>query len=155
MRCLLVDKIIGYESRRSITGIKNVTMSENFLEDHFPDFPVMPGVLQLESIVQLGAWLVFASSDGRCKARLRDMQSVKFKDFVVPGDQMRIELAVVQWDEHSCLCDAKIFAGDGLKTDVRRIALAHVPTEQLEDPAAARRYFDFISGAAPRGGYSS
>ena len=88
MRCLLIDKIIAYEKGRKITGIKNVTMSENFLQDHFPGFPVMPGVLQLEAVSQLGSWLVFATTDFNKKAKVVSVKSLKFKEFVVPGDQV-------------------------------------------------------------------
>ena len=61
MRFLLIDRILEYQKGKFAVGSKDVAMSEDFLADHFPRFPVMPGVLQLEAISQLASWLVFVS----------------------------------------------------------------------------------------------
>jgi len=153
MRCLLVDKIIDWENGKHITGIKNVTMSENFLQDHFPGFPVMPGVLQLETVLQLASWLFFASTGYRKKAGLLSIKSIKFKKFVVPGDQMRVELNLKEFTETQAIFDAKIFVDSELKTDIRRGTLSFVDVAAIEDPVKARAHFDFITGNAPMGGY--
>ncbi|MCP4716469.1 MAG: beta-hydroxyacyl-ACP dehydratase [Deltaproteobacteria bacterium] len=155
MRCLLVDKITAWEKGSRITGVKNVTMSENFLQDHFPGFPVMPGVMQLEAVAQLGSWLVFASSDYRHRARLAGAKSITYKDFVVPGDQMRIELELVSFDEQAAGFTAEIFVGDTLKTRIKGGRLALVAAEQLEDTKTAQQHFQFITGNAPMGAYTS
>ncbi|HBD06910.1 MAG TPA: beta-hydroxyacyl-ACP dehydratase, partial [Syntrophobacteraceae bacterium] len=63
MRYLLVDRITDWKAGESITGIKNVAMSEDFLEFHFAGNPVMPGVLALEALMQLTGWLEAASSE--------------------------------------------------------------------------------------------
>jgi len=154
MRCLLIDKITGWQPGCSITGIKNVTMSEDFLRDHFPGFPVMPGVLQLEAAVQLGSWLVFASTAYAHKARLAALQSIKFKDFVVPGDQMLISLEFKAQTGEQAIFDARISVAGRIKTDIRQGRLVYQPVSTLEDPCSARRHFDFITGQAPRGGYA-
>jgi len=153
MRCLLVDKITDYEPGRRITGIKNVTISENFLQDHFPGFPVMPGVLQVEAVLQLASWLICATTDFASKLRLVSLKSIKFKEFIVPGDQMRIEAAVTKQDDAGVVCNATVHVDGKLKTELRQIRLDYVPLEDLEDPAAARAHFDFITGKAPLGSY--
>ena len=62
MRYLMVDRVTSWESGKSMEGVKNVTLSEDFFEFHFPRFPVMPGSMILESLVQLSGWLEGASS---------------------------------------------------------------------------------------------
>jgi len=153
MRCLLVDKITACEPGVRIAGIKNVTLSENFLQDHFPGFPVMPGMLQVEAVLQLASWLVFATSGGARALRLVTIASVKFKEFIVPGDQMHMEIVMRAQDEDGIVCNATVHVNDRLKTDLRRIRLAYVPREDYDDPAAAQAHFDFISGKAPTGTY--
>lgn len=153
MRCLLVDKIISYEKGKRITGIKNVTMSENFLQDHFPGFPVMPGMLQLEAVLQLASWLMFATTDFTRKLSLVSIKAIKFKDFIVPGDQMRLGLDIASCDDERVVCNAKIFVGDTLKTEIRQIQLSYVNVEDIEDPLKAKAHFDFITGSAPLGSY--
>jgi len=154
MRCLLIDKITCWEPDCSITGVKNVTMSEDFLRDHFPGFPVMPGVLQLEAAAQLGSWLVFVSTGYTHKALLAGVQSIKFKEFIVPGDQMVISLDFKAHTSGQAVFNARISVDDRLKTDIRQARLAYRAVETLEDPGSARRHFEFITGRAPRGGYA-
>ena len=153
MRCLLIDKIISYEKGKRITGIKNVTMSENFLQDHFPGFPVMPGMLQLEAVLQLASWLMFVTTDFARKLSLVSIKAIKFKEFIVPGDQMRLELDIASCDDVQVVCNAKISVGDKLKTDIRQIKLAYVHVEDIEDPLKAKAHFDFITGSSPLGAY--
>lgn len=153
MRCLMVDRITSWENDR-ITGIKNVTMSENFLQDHFPDFPVMPGMLQLESVSQLGSWLVYATSDGAHLGRLAGVQAVKFKGFVLPGDQMELALEVTRREEDDLVCNARVQVGGRLTTEFRRLRLTAVSLAGREDPETARKHFEFITGAAPYGNYT-
>jgi len=153
MRCLLIDKIISLEKGRNITGIKNVTMSENFLQDHFPGFPVMPGVLQLEAVSQLASWLVFATTGFASKARLSSVKRIRFKEFIVPGDQMRIELELGLQEASRAACDAKIYVNDRLKTEITRGQLVYVDVSELEDPRKAKEHYDIITGNAPTGGY--
>ncbi len=155
MRCLLVDKITDWAAGQHIRGVKNVTMSENFLQDHFPGFPVMPGVLQLEAVSQLGSWLVFATTGFIKKARLASVGAVKFKEFIVPGDQMDMQLTITALDEERARANAKIFVSGTLKTDIRNACLTFVDAAALEDPAGARKHFDFICGNLPMGTYSN
>ena len=153
MRCLLIDKITSLETGSKISGIKNVTMSENFLQDHFPGFPVMPGVLQLEAVLQLCSWLIFATSDYKKKAALISVKSLKFKEFIVPGDQMVIDVVLKSYNDVQAVFDAKIQVDNTLKTEIKGGTLSYTAVEEREDPMKAKELFDFITGNAPMGVY--
>lgn len=91
MRFTLVDRILELEPGRRIVTVKNLTMAEEYLAEHFPAFPVMPGVLMVEAITQAGAWLIrvteqFASSI----IVLKEVKMVRFGHFVAPGRQLRL-----------------------------------------------------------------
>lgn len=91
---LLVDRIVELEEER-IVGIKNVTINEPFFTGHFPDFPVMPGVLIVEAMAQVAGVLVLKSLGSKQTAVfLASIDSAKFRRPVVPGDQLRIEMKV-------------------------------------------------------------
>ena len=92
---LLVDSILELEEER-IVGIKNVTVNEPFFQGHFPEFPVMPGVLIVEAMAQVAGVLVLKSIPDR-KSKLvllASIESAKFRRPVRPGDQLRIEMKV-------------------------------------------------------------
>src|SRR5450755_4200566 len=92
---LLVDRIIEIEAER-IVGLKNVTVNEPFFQGHFPEFPVMPGVLIVEAMAQVAGVLVLKSIPDR-KSKLVLLASIeraKFRRPVRPGDQLRIEMKV-------------------------------------------------------------
>ena len=90
---LLVDKIVEM-SKEHIVGIKNVTVNEPFFIGHFPDFPVMPGVLIVESMAQVAGTLVLKSIPDRHSklVLLASVDEAKFRKPVRPGDQLRIEM---------------------------------------------------------------
>ncbi len=92
---LLVDRIVESEPER-IVGIKNVTANEPFFAGHFPDYPVMPGVLIIEAMAQVAGVLVLQRIPDRHKklVLLTMVESAKFRRPVVPGDQLRIEMKV-------------------------------------------------------------
>ncbi len=94
---LLVDRIIELSAER-IVGIKNVTANEPFFCGHFPDFPVMPGVLIVEAMAQTAGVLVLKSIDDRDSklVLLVSIEYAKFRRPVVPGDQLRMELTMLK-----------------------------------------------------------
>ena len=94
---LLVDRIIENEPER-IVGIKNVTANEPFFAGHFPDFPVMPGVLIIEAMAQVAGVLVLQQVPDRNRklVLLASVEQAKFRRPVVPGDQLRIEMVVTR-----------------------------------------------------------
>jgi len=95
---LLVDRILEYEENQRIVGIKNVTINEPFFAGHFPGVPIMPGVLILESMAQVGGVLVFKTLPERDNKLVFFMgvEDARFRKPVVPGDQLRIEMLVTR-----------------------------------------------------------
>jgi len=92
---LLVDRIIALELNVSITGIKNVTINEPFFQGHFPGQPIMPGVLIIEAMAQVGGMLAFSSGNDAKSVFFMSIEKAKFRKPVVPGDQLKMELRVV------------------------------------------------------------
>jgi 3-hydroxyacyl-[acyl-carrier-protein] dehydratase len=94
---LLVDRIVELEPER-IVGIKNVTGNEPFFSGHFPDFPVMPGVMIVEAMAQTAGVLVLKSIEDRASklVLLVSIEYAKFRRPVVPGDQLRMELQMLK-----------------------------------------------------------
>lgn len=94
---LLVDRIIELEAER-IVGIKNVTANEPFFTGHFPDFPVMPGVLIVEAMAQTAGVLVLRSIEDRDDKLvfLVSVDAARFRKPVVPGDTLRLEMNVIK-----------------------------------------------------------
>jgi 3-hydroxyacyl-[acyl-carrier-protein] dehydratase len=91
MRFNLVDRILEVQPGRLLRAVKNLTLGEEYLADHFPTFPVMPGVLMLETLVEAGAWLLRLTSDFQHSVIvLREAKNVKYGAFMEPGRQMQV-----------------------------------------------------------------
>src|SRR5437879_4469475 len=100
MRFTLVDRIVKVEPKKRIQVIKNLTLGEEYLADHFPTFPVMPGVLMLQTLVEAGAWLLRLSEDFRHSVIvLREAKNVKYGHFMEPGRQMKVTVELVEKDD--------------------------------------------------------
>jgi 3-hydroxyacyl-[acyl-carrier-protein] dehydratase len=94
---LLVDRIISVEDGRKAVGIKNVSANEPFFQGHFPDYPVMPGVLIIEAMAQVGAVAILKMPEFAGKIALfAGIDKARFRRQVVPGDQLRIEAEVLK-----------------------------------------------------------
>src|SRR5215213_7590966 len=86
MRFHLIDRIVEVNAGRSLRAFKNLTLGEEYLADHFPTFPVMPGVLMLQALVEASAWLLRLTEDFRHSVIvLREAKNVKYGNFVEPG----------------------------------------------------------------------
>jgi 3-hydroxyacyl-[acyl-carrier-protein] dehydratase len=93
---LLVDRIIEIEPGTKAVGIKNVTFNEGFFQGHFPGQPIMPGVLIIEAMAQVGGLLAFCSGVNVGKTvYFMSIEKAKFRKPVVPGDQLRLEINVL------------------------------------------------------------
>lgn len=94
---LLVDRIEELEPGKRAVGVKNVTQNEPFFQGHFPDYPVMPGVLIIEAMAQVGAVGVMAGGDHEDKLALfAGIDGVRFRRQVLPGDVLRMEVEIVR-----------------------------------------------------------
>lgn len=99
---LLVDKVIEMIPGVRAVGIKNVTYDEYFFKGHFPEEPVMPGVLIIEALAQLGAIAVLSKEEFKGKtAYLAGINKAKFRRKVVPGDTLRLEADIVKMKSHA------------------------------------------------------
>jgi 3-hydroxyacyl-[acyl-carrier-protein] dehydratase len=96
---LLIDRVIELDRKQRIVAIKNVTVNEPFFQGHFPGYPIMPGVLIIEAMAQAGAVLLLLEVPDR-ESKLvvfTGIDGAKFRRPVIPGDQVRIEVSVINW----------------------------------------------------------
>jgi len=96
MRFKLLDRIVDLKAGVSITAVKGLTLAEDYLADHFPLFPVLPGVFMLEAMSQASAWLIRATEDFQHSiVVLREARNVKYADFVAPGQMLTVQAEIV------------------------------------------------------------
>jgi len=145
MRYLLIDRITAWQPGKMIKGIKNVAMSEDFLEYHFPRNPIMPGVLLLEAITQLTGWLEAASSDFREWFLVNKVLRCNFYSFALPGDQVEIEVTSIAVDTPG----TKRYRGLGTVNGKKRILVDFEgelhPLEDLEERDGQKKYFSLLT----------
>src|SRR6266852_7155216 len=99
MRFTLVDRIVHLEPGAKITTIKTLSLAEEYLADHFPSFPVMPGVLMLEAMTQAGAWLVRVGEDfAHSIVVLKEARNVKYSNFVASGQTLTVAGEIISQD---------------------------------------------------------
>jgi 3-hydroxyacyl-[acyl-carrier-protein] dehydratase len=97
MRFHLIDRIVEVNAGRNLRAYRNLTLGEEYLADHFPTFPVMPGVLMLQALVEAGAWLMRLSEDfAHSVIVLREARNVKYDNFMEPGKQMQVFVELVE-----------------------------------------------------------
>jgi len=136
MRFNLVDRIVEVKPGESLVALKNLTLGEEYLADHFPTFPVMPGVLMLEALVEAGAWLLRITDDFKHSVIvLRAARNVKYGTFMEPGRQMNIRVELVEQDANSATFKGK-GEMDGQTTVVARFTVARYNLRD-RDPALA------------------
>jgi len=100
MRFWLIDSIRSYEPGVQLTAVKNVALTEEYLADHFPEFPVLPGVFMLEAATQAAAWLLRLSENfAHSIIALKEVKNVKYADFVQPGHMLSVSVSLLSQDE--------------------------------------------------------
>jgi 3-hydroxyacyl-[acyl-carrier-protein] dehydratase len=143
MRFLLVDSIVELDPGRRATGIKNVTLSEDFLADHFPHRPIMPGMMIIESLVQLSDWVIRSGSNFERLGLACGFDRIKFRKVVRPGDQLRLDVQVAAQNDATTTTQAKAYCLDRLVASAD-ITLALHPIADYLDPDEARRLFEAL-----------
>jgi 3-hydroxyacyl-[acyl-carrier-protein] dehydratase len=112
---LLVDKITEIEYGKKAVGIKNVTVNEPFFQGHFPGNPIMPGVLIVEAMAQVGAVSILGMEQNKGKlAVFTGIDSLRFRRQVVPGDTLRMEIEMLAFKRGIGKAKAEAFVGDEL-----------------------------------------
>lgn len=93
MRFVLLDQILESQPGVRLTAVKNLSLAEEYLADHFPGFPVLPGVLMVEALAQAGSWLVRETDNfAHSLVTLKQVRTFKFGSFVEPGRQLRLDV---------------------------------------------------------------
>lgn len=99
MRFCLLDRISELEPGVRLVGVKRLRPDEDYLSDHFPRFPVMPGVLMLEAMYQASAWLVRHSENfAHSMVVLKEARNIKYSDFVTPGKELEVTAEILKQD---------------------------------------------------------
>jgi len=139
MRFKLLDRIVDLKPGVSISAVKGLTLAEDYLADHFPLFPVLPGVFMLEAMAQASAWLIRVTEDFQhSMIVLREARNVKYADFVAPGQVLSVQAEILsQGDRETKL---KVQGAVDGKTNVgARIVMARY---NLADGNASRASAD-------------
>ncbi|MBI4682259.1 MAG: beta-hydroxyacyl-ACP dehydratase [Nitrospirae bacterium] len=144
MRYLLIDHITEYKPGGSIKGIKNVAMSEDFLEFHFPKNPIMPGVMLLEALIQLTGWLEAVSSDFKNWFLVTKVIKSNFYGFAFPGDQVELEVEFISNGEQN----TKVYRGTGFVKGKKKIVAEFegeiIPLEDIECTEEQEKFFKVL-----------
>jgi 3-hydroxyacyl-[acyl-carrier-protein] dehydratase len=160
MRYLLIDHITEYKPGESIKGIKNVAMSEDFLEFHFPKNPIMPGVMLLEALAQLTGWLEAASTEFENWFLISNVRKSNFYGFAFPGDQVELEVQLILDGNNppspplskgglggfsETKSNTKLYRGVGTVNGKKKITTEFegniVPLDEIEDIEEQKKFF--------------
>jgi 3-hydroxyacyl-[acyl-carrier-protein] dehydratase len=137
MKFILIDRIVSLEKGRRIKTVKSVSLAEEYLADHFPAFPVLPGVLLLQGLIESASWLVRETEDfAHSMILLEQARNVKYKSFLAPGGRIEYTVEAKTIEEN-----VSSFAGFG-ESDNQRIVEANL----------GLRHFNLSQGNAPMAG---
>ena len=118
MRWIWIDKFLEFHPGRSATAVKNVTLSEEHLHDHFPGFPIMPECLMIEAMAQTGGILVGQAGDFREKVVLAKIQKAVFFDYVLPGDTILLHVTIDSMAAEAACTKGRITRQDRLIAEI-------------------------------------
>jgi 3-hydroxyacyl-[acyl-carrier-protein] dehydratase len=151
MQFTLIDRILELEPGVKITAVKGLTMAEEYLADHFPRFPVMPGVLMLEAMTQASAWLVRLSEDfAHSIVVLKQANNVKYGQFVEPGQTLCVTAEILKDSDQETTLKVRGTV-DGRTTVSARLVLAKY---NLADNVPAHAEIDRVTKEELRNSFS-
>jgi len=135
---LLIDRVVEFEPKVRLVAIKNVTINEPFFQGHFPEVPIMPGVLVIEAMAQAGAVLMMSEFEDRDAklAVFTGIERAKFRRQVTPGDQLRIEVRVLNFKTRVGRMEAHAFV-DGKMACEAILTCQIVPKQRQASTAPA------------------
>lgn len=122
---LLVDRVLDFQEGKEISAIKNVTMNEPFFQGHFPGHPIMPGVLIVEAMAQVGGILAFKSEPENAEGKVvyfMGIDKARFRKPVVPGDQIRLVVTVLKQRRAIWRFKGEAFVDDNLVAEAELMA---------------------------------
>ena len=118
MRCIWIDKFVEFESGRRAVASKNVTLAEEHLHDHFPEFPVMPETLMIEAMAQTSGILVGEAKSFKEKVILAKIKKAVFFDYVKPGDTIKLDAKIESIAPEAASTSGKITCSDKLIAEI-------------------------------------
>ncbi len=121
---LLVDRIVDFVPGEQVVGLKNVTINEPFFQGHFPGNPIMPGVMIVEAMAQVGGFMLLNSQNNPDNKLVlfMGMDNVRFRKPVVPGDQIRFVLKMLKYRKTVCKMSGKAYVGEDLVAEAELMA---------------------------------
>ncbi len=144
MRFIFIDRITKMEKGKAASGVKNLAMSEDYFEHHFPFFPVMPGVLMLEAMVQLSSWLVSYSTEFKSFGLLSKLYEAKFRRSVQPGDSLEIQVEWIERTDAGVAFQGKVLRGEEMIAKAR-FENKLIRIDQNEEKASLERLYQFLT----------
>jgi beta-hydroxyacyl-ACP dehydratase FabZ len=138
---LLVDRILEMDLGKRVVGIKNVTINEPFFTGHFPGHPIMPGVLIVEAMAQVGGVLLMRSLHAQAEKKLiyfTGIDRVRFRRPVVPGDQIRFEVEILQLRRQLCRMKGAAYVEGALaaEAEMSSVVVDRDPAGPADTPLA-------------------
>lgn len=142
-----MDRVVGWVPGERVRAVKNIAMTEDFFEFHFPKRPVMPGVMLLEAMVQAAGWLEAAGSDFARWFLLEKVDRCMFYGFALPGDRVDVDVERLPASGPDVARFRGLCAVDGRKRVSAEFEGITLPLAEIEDPDECRNHFKFLTRA--------